>query len=89
MALGHARPQVVEVVVESAAPYDVVVYEVGLDTIEQGRKEYRALLARLRECVDSDTWPGSAPEIVDFALPVWALAMDDVPSLTLGGEVIA
>lgn len=86
-ATGHA-PRMVEIVVESERPHDVVVYEIGADTIEQGRREYRELLVRLRECVEADTWPGSAPAPVPFSLPMWAMHEPD-QSLLIGGEEVA
>lgn len=80
-------PRVVEIVVESVPPHDVVVYEITDETLCQGRLEYGRLLERVKQCVEADHWPGISDEIVEFALPPWALDYDNV-DLTLDGEVI-
>lgn len=85
-ATGHA-PTMVEIVVETERPHDVVVYEIGADTLDQGRREYRELLARLRDCVEADTWPGIAPQAIPFSLPVWAIHEPD-QTLMIGGEEV-
>lgn len=87
-ALTGRTPDVYCVVVESSAPWDVVVYRVSEDTLAVGREQYRALLRRLRACVEADDWPGQAPGVVDFLLPSWAIAARDEADveLTMGGE---
>jgi len=86
--MGHAPTSVIEIVVETERPYDVVPYRIGADTIAQGREEYRALLRRLRDCVEADHWPGTTVDMIDFELPAWAI--NDVETvLTIGGQEVS
>lgn len=58
-AITGIRPsEVVEIVVEKQAPYDVVVYEIGNEELAIGRKQYLELLAKLDECEQTQKWPG-------------------------------
>jgi exodeoxyribonuclease VIII len=75
-ALTGIEPRMVEIVVESAAPHDVVVYEIGEDTLEAGRdgtdrdEGYRELLRRLVECERAQHFPGAgASQQQTFMLP--------------------
>jgi len=71
------EPRVVELVVESGAPHDVVCNVIPVDVLELGREEYRALLARLAECETSKRWPGMAENEVMFELPAYLKRDDD------------
>lgn len=74
----------VEIVVESSPPYDVVVYEIPDDIIQQGRDEYMVLLEQLAECEASDTWHGSAGGLRQrLTLPSWIYANDDLSEIGL------
>lgn len=86
----EASPDVYVVAVESEPPFDVAVYRITDETLAAGREEYRRLLRRLVECVETDTWPGVAPGIVDFMLPSWAVAGGDEAevSVTIGGQEV-
>lgn len=83
------RPaRMLEIVVETSPPYDVVVYEITEGTLREGRREYRALLARLRECTETDTWDGQAPtHIVPLDLPSWAVSEQECTLVIEGMEV--
>lgn len=74
-----------EIVVESAPPYDVVVYDIPDDIVEQGRGEYEALLRQLAECEARNEWLGCANGIeLILTLPTWAYdAQDDISDLGL------
>ena len=48
------------IVVEKDPPYDVVVYEIDEQTLQQGRDRYRAALRTLQQCMTTDEWPGVA-----------------------------
>jgi len=76
------------ITVEQSAPWDVVVYTVPDTVIDLGRQLYRSLLRRLVECTERDEWPGIAEQEIELMLPAWASVGDDVPSITLGGEVV-
>lgn len=77
-ANGIEVSQVLIVVVESSAPYDVCVYEVTDDQLARADAEVAALLARVKECRDSDHWPGRSDEITPLDLPSWVMGSDDV-----------
>lgn len=76
-AVTGRAPVMVEIVVESAAPYDVVVYSIPEPVLTRGRDEYRAALERLDECERSGIWPGCAPGEQEFELPSWAYPEDE------------
>lgn len=76
-AVTGRTPVMVEIVVESAAPYDVVVYSIPEPVLTRGRDEYRAALERLDECERSGIWPGCAPGEQEFELPSWAYPEDE------------
>lgn len=85
LAITGRLPKLREIVVESAAPHDVVVFDIPDDVVEQGRDEYRALLAHLRQCEERNEWLGvaNAAEQV-LTLPTWAYpAQDDLTDLGL------
>jgi hypothetical protein len=80
---GHI-PRVVEIVVESAPPHDIAVYNVPDDVMEQGREEYEALLDRLAECERDNHWPGAVEGEQFLTLPSWAYeSTDDLSDLGL------
>jgi hypothetical protein len=74
---GDALPTV-EIVVESQAPHDVVVYQVPDDVLDAGRDAYRDALVQVARCRERDEWHGVAggKELV-FSLPKWAVRGDD------------
>ena len=77
------------IAVQSEMPHDVIVYRMPPHVIEAGRSEYRRLLAKLRECLDKNEWPGAAPDgPVDFQLPSWAYMDDTDVALTMGGVAL-
>ena len=75
------------IAVQSQPPYDVAVYQMTDEAMDAGRNLYRGLLDRLAECMETDTWPGVAGEVVDVELPPWAAGSetDNAPALTMGG----
>lgn len=74
-----------EIVVESAPPYDVVVYDIPEDIVLQGRGEYETLLRQLVECQARNEWLGCANGLEQIlTLPTWAYdAQDDLAELEL------
>lgn len=86
VANGYEVSQVLIVVVESSAPYDVCVYEITDDQLAKASAEVAALLARVKECEESGEWPGRCDEITPLDLPAWVMGSDDVAvSPTLWG----
>lgn len=85
IANGYEVSQVLIVVVESSAPYDVCVYEITDDQIAKASAEVAALLARVKECEASGEWPGRCDEITPLDLPAWVMGSDDVAVSTLWG----
>lgn len=75
-------PQMVEIVVESAAPYAVAVYTIPEPVINLGREEYEEALTLLRHCETSGQWPGPVEHETDLALPIWAYGAAD--EITIG-----
>lgn len=91
-ALTREKPLVKEIVVESSAPHDVVVFDVDDDSIDQGRDEYVEALSKLAFCEERDEWHGIAGgSEVAFTLPSHAYergAADDIGDLDLEtGEI--
>lgn len=79
------------VCVQSVEPWDVVVYSVGDDVVDQGRRLYQRLLRELRDCREANAWPGRAEDHeMTFALPSWAVDEDDEDPgpLLMGGVAV-
>lgn len=73
--LGRGIEHVFVIAVESSPPYDVGVFTVGEDLLDQGMIEVDALLKRLKRCQFADEWPGMFPDIQEATLTD-ALALD-------------
>lgn len=58
------------VVVESAPPFDVGVYDLT-EVIDVGRVYYRRMLDTLAECLRTNIWPGQFTEERVLRLPFW------------------
>jgi len=63
-------------VVENEPPHAVAIYEMGMDSIEIGRKEYRRLMALYDECCKSGVWPGYPNELSIIDIPHWAIQQE-------------
>ena len=75
------------IVVQREMPHDVIVYRMPPEVVAFGREEYRRLLAKLKHCRKTNTWPGAAPDgPMDFVLPGWALPEDE--GLLFDGETM-
>jgi exodeoxyribonuclease VIII len=57
---------------QTREPYDVAVYQLQPESLAGGRRFYRSLLKRLALCMDSDFWPGVAPDLVPIEHSPWA-----------------
>jgi exodeoxyribonuclease VIII len=61
----------VMIAVEKTAPFIVQVYQLPDHVLDIGRAKYRVWLETLKQCIDSDKWPGYASEELDLVLPSW------------------
>lgn len=73
------------VVIESEAPHLFAVYELDPDSVEEGRRTYRAALNLYAECMKKQRalneesadavakcWPGYSEKVTELRLPKWA-----------------
>ena len=72
------------VVVESARPFEVVVYTLDELTLGAGLEECRGLLRRVAECRASGKWPGRFDGETTLNLPNWAFNNDEDSADELG-----
>lgn len=71
-------PRMKEIVVESAPPHEVMVYNVTEDILLEGRDRYLELLKILGECETSGKWPGPGGDTEhDLTLPTWYYGQQD------------
>lgn len=70
---GHPKEGFVFIVVEKEAPYAVAVYQLDLESIEAGRRQYKRNLQILSECLEFDEWPAYSSEVEVISLPKWKL----------------
>lgn len=59
------------VAVETSPPFDVAVYELDADALWRVDQEIDQLLARLKECRETNNWPGVFDTRQILALPRW------------------
>lgn len=87
-AITGKSPHMVEIVVESEAPYAVATYLIPNDIIEQGREEYQRLLVTLAECEAAGEWPGPVPTEEYLTLPSWVYEHEEDDLTDLGLEAL-
>lgn len=81
MADGWGRPlpkAFVFVAVENEYPHPVGVYRIETESVEIGRREYRADLAAYAESLRTDKWPGYSDRIEPISLPAWRLRQEEI-----------
>ena len=54
------------IVVESAPPYDVQVFRLTENVLDCGNRAVSEAVSVYKTCMDSGSWPGSKPEVLDF-----------------------
>lgn len=64
-------------VVANEAPHEIAAYTLDEDSIEQGRHEYRRLLAQWRDCEQADEWTAVTQGITELRLPEWSITFDE------------
>lgn len=71
------RPAVKIIAVESEPPHDVSVFELDEEALFFGHDEVQQLLAKLRACLTSNSWPGRYTEEQALQLPAWMYSDDE------------
>jgi hypothetical protein len=85
-----ANPESVLIAVEYHAPHDVAPYVLDADSVEAGRKFYRACLDRIAECRESGKWPGVANgQTQTLRLPSYELMDEEEVELVIEGETVS
>lgn len=80
-----ALPQAfVFIAVEKSAPHAVAAYFIEAESVDIGRREYRADLDRYAECVASNRWPGYGDKIQSIGLPEWRLRREEIEADNTG-----
>lgn len=83
--LGWTPQKRILIAVEKSAPYDVAVYVLDDAAREIGDEKQQELLAKLKACMDINTWPGRYTEEQTLELPGWVFGADDL-SITFDSE---
>jgi exodeoxyribonuclease VIII len=60
------------IAVEKSPPYNVAVYEAGLDVMQRGREAYLKDLDTYMNCIKSGQWPGYSLKAEPLRLPSYA-----------------
>lgn len=76
-ALTGQAPAFVVIAVESKAPHEPAVFRVPDDVLEQGRDDYRRLIATLDECATTNHWPPMSEAEQELTLPSYAYGTAD------------
>lgn len=71
-AVGAPIDHFVFIAVEKTAPHLVALYSLDTDDIRKGYASVTNDMARFRECLETDVWPGYEPTIQTLTLPPWA-----------------
>jgi hypothetical protein len=66
------------VVCEKTAPYAAALYHLGAESMERGRRDYKAALKKLRACLDKGEWHGYDPIAHPIELPYWYFNNENV-----------
>lgn len=61
------------IVCEDSAPFDVIAYNIGVESFEAGRIVYREALSKYNEIVESGEYSGYSNVAEEIEIPHWAL----------------
>lgn len=61
------------IVAEDSPPYDVVCYDLGIESFDVGRIVYRQALERISEYRSNDEYPGYSNIVETAEIPTWAI----------------
>jgi len=68
----------IEIVVETSEPHDVIVYRVEEEAIEAGTTLYRGAMREIAECTRTGVWPGvGRGGVQPLRLKPWARGMHE------------
>lgn len=68
---GRDIPNCINLCVEKTYPYQVGIKVISESALEIGRKQFKDILMRMKECFETNIWPSY--EIEQVELPGWAL----------------
>lgn len=54
------------IVQEKTAPYAIAIYILSEEALEEGHMEFRRLLEKLSECIETDNWPSYPTKIINL-----------------------
>ena len=73
-ALKHLKQKIIKdflfLIIEKSPPYVISVYQLDQTSLEQGRYEFKTLLRRYQQCLETNDWPSY--EIQEISLPRFA-----------------
>lgn len=72
-SLGHELRAFLFVAVEKTAPYAVNVHCIDADAEARGMELRDRDMAKLNQCLQTDSWPAYEPKIHTLSLPRWAM----------------
>lgn len=58
---------------ESEAPFDVVCYDMDLESLDAGKILFQEAIRKYADCVSSKQWPGYSDYAEPLSIPMWAL----------------
>lgn len=70
--VGRDVKQVVFIVVEKDPPYLCNVFVCSPSFLDAGQLAYQADILRLKQCLQTNNWPGLSEGLVSLSLPKWA-----------------
>lgn len=70
--LTGVTPIVFIMAVENTPPYDVGLFHITPETLENGRRQRASLLSTLAQCEATDVWPGRVAELTTLERPRWS-----------------
>ena len=70
------------VVVQNGEPFDTVCYNVSPLALTEGKKLVLECLEKLKECKESNTWPGICNETIELDLAAWAIEEPEIEGST-------
>jgi exodeoxyribonuclease VIII len=68
---GNPPAKVVIIAVETKAPYDVAVYQIPREPLQQAQEELSYALETLANCIKTGNWPGTCPQEEELAFPAY------------------
>lgn len=74
------------IAVETTAPYDVLVMEIGPATMARADERVQEALDLLAECERTGLWPGRYPERMTLEGPGWYFPADEIDDFTFAED---